>query len=123
MSRSGTIELPAELFARLLAAHRRKRTAESPDATGAHGNAHRALRAAAEAGHTRIAPRSAYLAAQHASRVDQTTEQWPVQEEADFYAICDLIPAAELARIHAEDEAERLATNAEYAAYQTRTQP
>jgi hypothetical protein len=124
MSTSEPIELPAELFARLADAHRRNVTA---DTTGRHQTARRELAAAATAGHARLTPQTAFLVAQYAARIDQTTERSPHQEEADFYAFCDLIPASELARIHAEDQAERLATNAEYATWratnQTRTQP
>jgi hypothetical protein len=128
MSTSETVELPAELFARLADANRRNGTAiQTHDATGRHQIAHRELADAATAGHTRLTPRSAYLAAQHAARIDQTTDRQPHQEEADFYAVCDLIPADELAHIHAEDQTERLAANAEHAAWraddQTRTKP
>lgn len=114
MSPPETIGLPVDLFTRLVETHRRRGTDTwRHDATGSRGVAHRELFDADAAGHTRLTPKSAYLAAQYVCRIDEATDDWPEQEEADFHAICDLIPPDDLARIHAEDETERLALLAE----------
>jgi hypothetical protein len=107
-----TVEIPAALFGRLLAAHLSLRTGAWADGPGRQCEAHRELYAAVRAGHTRLSATAAFLAAQYACRDDGDSTEFV------FYDVCDLIPELALHRIWAEDEAETARLRAEWRAEQ-----